>query len=103
MSYTITIQCGCVVYVSCHPRTRVAHTRVIETRGAVCPNRRHRAGERLWLWELLPDGAHPVAPRFEERAETTLPPWLLADTARRSPARPRTSHERRVDAKEVQS
>jgi hypothetical protein len=82
MSYTIAVQCGCVVYVSCHPRTRVAHTRVIETRGAACSNRRHRPGERLWLWEMLPDGAHPAAPRFQERAETTLPQWMLSRATR---------------------
>jgi hypothetical protein len=105
MSYTIAIQCGCIVYVSCHPRTRVAHTRVIESRGAVCSNRRHHPGERLWLWEMLPDGAHPAAPRFQERAKTTLPSSLLinADTARRSGARPRVPHTRSERAAEVRS
>lgn len=102
MSYTIGIQCGCVVYVSCHPRTRVAHTRVIETRGALCSNRRHRAGERLWLWEMLPDITHPAAPLFQERAETTLPPWLSAGPDGTS-HRPRAPHARARRAKEVQS
>ena len=55
MSYTITLWCGCRVYVSCDPRTRVAHTRIIERRGRSCPNRRHDVGTRLNLWELLPD------------------------------------------------
>ena len=54
MSYNLSLSCGCVVYVSCHPQTRVAHTRVIETRGAACPVRRHEVGLRLYLWELLP-------------------------------------------------
>jgi len=63
MSYTLTISCGCSVYVSCHPRTRVAHTRVVERRGSSCRTRRHDVGARVWLWELLPDpsyAAHPV-------------------------------------------
>jgi hypothetical protein len=55
MSYTLTLQCGCVVYVSCHPRTGVAHTRVIQTRDTRCRIRRHDVGVRLFLWELLPE------------------------------------------------
>jgi len=55
MSYTVTLWCGCCVYVSCHPTTRLAHTRIVEQRGATCPVRRHEIGARLWLWELLPD------------------------------------------------
>ena len=55
MSYSITLWCGCRVYVSCHPRTRIAHTRIIERRGAACPDRRHDVGGRLRIWELLPD------------------------------------------------
>jgi len=47
MSYTITLRCGCSVYVSCHPQTHVAHTRVIEARGEQCPERRHERGVRL--------------------------------------------------------
>jgi hypothetical protein len=54
MSYTITLRCGCVVYVSCHPETHIAHTRVIESRGAGCAERRHDRGVRVFLWELLP-------------------------------------------------
>jgi hypothetical protein len=54
MSYTFTLQCGCTVYVACHPETRVAHTRIIEKRGAQCLERRHEVGARLYLWELLP-------------------------------------------------
>ena len=41
MSYTITLWCGCRVYVSCHPVTRAAHTRIIERRGADCQDRHH--------------------------------------------------------------
>jgi hypothetical protein len=55
MSYTITLWCGCRVYVSCHPVTRAAHTRIIERRGAGCQDRHHDIGFRLRLWELLPD------------------------------------------------
>ena len=55
MSYTLTLQCGCVVYVSSHPKTRIAHTRVIQSRGSKCGVRRHEIGLRLFLWELLPD------------------------------------------------
>jgi hypothetical protein len=55
MSYSIALWCGCRVYVSCDPRTRLAHTRIIERRGAACPDRRHDIGGRLRLWELLPD------------------------------------------------
>lgn len=58
MSYTLTLQCGCTVYVSCHPRTRLAHTRVLESRGRACTVRRHAVGTRFFLWELLPDPLH---------------------------------------------
>ena len=54
MSYTLTLQCGCVVYVARNPATHVAHTRVLQSRGPACPNRRHEVGLRLYLWELLP-------------------------------------------------
>jgi hypothetical protein len=58
MSYNLTLQCGCVVYVSCHPRTGVAHTRIIERRGTMCRQRMHDRGARLWLWDLLPSDGH---------------------------------------------
>lgn len=64
MSYNLTLSCGCTVYVACHPVTRVAHTRVIEHRGAKCPVRRHDIGHRLFLWELLPDPHHVPQPVF---------------------------------------
>jgi hypothetical protein len=58
MSHDLTLQCGCVVYVSAHPETGVAHTRIIQSRGSDCRVRRHEVGLRLFLWELLPDAAH---------------------------------------------
>ena len=54
MSYSLSLGCGCSIYVSCHPSTGVAHTRVVERRAAGCPNRRHEVGTRIWIWELLP-------------------------------------------------
>jgi hypothetical protein len=54
MSYTLTLQCGCVVYVSRNPTTHIAHTRILQSRGPTCANRRHEVGLRLFLWELLP-------------------------------------------------
>ena len=72
MSYNLTLQCGCVVYVSTHPQTQVAHTRVKQTRGAACRVRRHDVGLRLYLWELLPDPAHQADidrhPAFGEKS-----------------------------------
>jgi len=55
MSYAITLWCGCDVYVSCDPKTGLAHTRIIERRSAACTDRRHEVGLRLRLWEMLPD------------------------------------------------
>ena len=57
MSYNLTLFCGCVVYVACHPQTGVAHTRVVERRGEACPIRKHDIGARVWLWEMLPASA----------------------------------------------
>jgi hypothetical protein len=58
MSYDLTLQCGCVVYVSVHPETQIVHTRIIQTRGDECRVRRHEVGLRLYLWELLPEPTH---------------------------------------------
>ena len=55
MSYNLTLPCGCLIYVACHPATGIAHTRIIERRGPGCRVRRHEVGLRLYLWELLPD------------------------------------------------
>ena len=63
MSYNVTLGCSCRVYVSVDPRTEVAHTRVIESRGEACRDRHHDVGARLRVWELLPD----------ERASQRLP------------------------------
>jgi hypothetical protein len=60
MSYNLTLECGCLVYVSCHPESGIAHTRVIEQRGMGCRNRRHECGVRLWLWEILPERSGDV-------------------------------------------
>ena len=57
MSYTVTLACGCRVYVSCNPWTGLAHTRIIEARAADCRVRAHDIGVRVALWELLPNPA----------------------------------------------
>lgn len=66
-SYTLTLACGCTVYVSCHPMTGVAHTRVVETHAYQCCRRRHERGTRLSLWELLPDPQAPAIVQFAEQ------------------------------------
>lgn len=64
MSYNLTLPCGCLIYVACHPTTGIAHTRIIERRGPGCRVRRHEVGLRLYLWELLPDPKHQTQPVF---------------------------------------
>ena len=65
MSYNLTLQCGCVVYVSAHPKTRVAHTRIIQTRGADC----RRAAPRDRTAPLsLGAAARPGTPRCTRSA-----------------------------------
>ncbi|HXG53806.1 MAG TPA: hypothetical protein VNJ03_00365 [Vicinamibacterales bacterium] len=65
-SYTVLLWCGCRVYVSCHPRSRLTNTRIVEKRGIGCGTRNHQVGTRLWLWELLPDRRQPeVEIQFE--------------------------------------
>ena len=54
MSYTVTLGCGCRVYVACHPHTGLAHTRIIEARALECGVRSHGVGVRVAIWELLP-------------------------------------------------
>jgi len=76
MSYTMTIWCGCFVYISCNPTTGLAHTRIVERRGDNCPVRRHDVGARLWLWEMLPDG------------ETSRPPESATGMVSSAPSRP---------------
>ena len=74
MSYILTLQCGCLVYVACHPKTRIGHTRVIQTRGRDCRQRRHHIGERLYLWEILPDPRHEPVPEWETELDSAG--WL---------------------------
>ena len=72
MSYTLTLHCGCSVYVACDPKTSVAHTRVIEALGRLCRVRRHEVGLKLYLWDLLPDPSSQAQlaenPRRERRS-----------------------------------
>ena len=77
MSYAITLWCGCSVYVSCDPKTGLAHTRIIERRSAACTDRRHEVGLRLRLWEMLPD-PRLREPLIEDYAtDAPLPPDRL--------------------------
>jgi len=62
MSYSITLRCGCSVYVSCDPKTHVAHTRVIETRGGDCRERRHELGVRLSEQQAIASICHEPPP-----------------------------------------
>jgi hypothetical protein len=71
MSYTLSLQCGCTVYVACHPQTRIAHTRVIQERGGACRMRMHAVGVRLFLWEMLPDPAHRPRPAWVDSLDDT--------------------------------
>ena len=54
MSYNLTLACGCTVRVLCDAGTKAARLRVLERRGPGCPVRKHKAGLRLYLWDLLP-------------------------------------------------
>lgn len=55
MSYTLNLPCGCTAYVSCWPDSGIAHTRIIESRGAGCRVRAHDRGTKVFLWDLLPE------------------------------------------------
>lgn len=68
MSYTVTLGCGCLVYVACHPQSGLAHTRIIETRSPECGVRSHAIGVRIPLWELLP--YEPDDPLAGHRTQT---------------------------------
>ena len=59
MSYTLTLDCGCTVYVACDPKTQAAHTRVLESRGPACHVRKHEVGLKMYVYDLLPDRAVP--------------------------------------------
>ena len=54
MPRELTLSCGCVARVSAHPETGTVLTRVLQSRGTRCGVARHQAGQRLYLWELLP-------------------------------------------------
>jgi hypothetical protein len=69
MSYTLTLQCGCTVYVACDPETAVAHTRVVERRERACQVRKHEVGVKLQLWDILP------ARRAESGSEEPVIDW----------------------------
>ncbi len=64
MSYNLTLQCGCIVYVACDPKSGLSHARVIETKGPRCRTMRHEIGLRLFLWEILPDASYRTQPVF---------------------------------------
>lgn len=41
-----------MVYVSCHPGTGIAHTRIIERRAPQCGDRHHDVGRRMSASDL---------------------------------------------------
>jgi len=65
MSYNLTLQCGCIVYVACDPKSGLSHTRIVERRGEHCWFRNHEVGTRIYSWELLPK-ARSVKLKVEE-------------------------------------
>ncbi len=76
MSYNLTLQCGCLVYIACDPLTSVAHARIIERRDPGCRVRKHEIGLRLSLLEIVtdleeiePDPEHRPVPRAEAARE----------------------------------
>jgi hypothetical protein len=68
MSYNLTLQCGCLVYIACDPRTAVAHARILERRGSGCRVRKHEVGLRLSLFEIVTD-IEEIEPDAERRIE----------------------------------
>jgi len=66
MSYNLTLQCGCLVYVACDPRATVAHARILERRDPGCRVRKHEIGLRLSLMETVPNLGE-IAPDPEHR------------------------------------
>jgi hypothetical protein len=65
MSYNVDLPCGCLVYVSTHPVSGVAHTRIVERRSSRCPVRLHDVGLRLTPADVTPDCLHRVAAAWE--------------------------------------
>jgi hypothetical protein len=74
MSYSISIPCGCSVYVSCHPTTGIAHTRIVQARGAQCRVRRHEIGTRVYLWEILPDPSFSALLMWNDESTAAVAP-----------------------------
>src|SRR3954469_4087412 len=74
MSYQVTLGCSCRVYVSVHPRTDVAHTRVIESRGDACRDRHHDIGARLGICELPLEDRSQQAVIDDQHARASAPP-----------------------------
>jgi len=66
MSYNLTLQCGCLVYIACDPRTDVAHARILERRDPGCRVRKHEVGLRLSLFEMVTDLGE-IEPHAEPR------------------------------------
>jgi hypothetical protein len=87
MSYSITLRCGCSVYVACHPQTGIAHTRVLDHRSERCSVRGHEVGLHLKLWELLPDPAHRPTALFmpsENRRPSVPQGWPALGVRRKA-------------------
>lgn len=68
MPYTLTLDCGCTVYVDAESSRSQTPTRVLQARAPACQVRGHRVGVRVWLWELLPEPARVSATRRARRA-----------------------------------
>jgi hypothetical protein len=54
MSYTLSLPCSCTARVS-PTHGPAAVRRAIDKRGEACANESHQRGERVFLWELLPE------------------------------------------------
>jgi hypothetical protein len=67
MSYTLTLNCGCTVFVREDPDGGTPPVRTLQGRGDDCRLARHAVGVRVWLWDLLPDPA-TVSPRAQASA-----------------------------------
>jgi hypothetical protein len=63
MSYSMKLLCGCTIYVAGRRGMATADTRVLELKGPRCRDRRHVAGVRIWLWEMLPNPSQPPRAR----------------------------------------
>jgi hypothetical protein len=68
MSYTLTLDCGCIVYVAAEAGESPTPTRVLQSRAAACRVKGHHVGVRVWIWELLPGPAREPESRRSRRA-----------------------------------